>query len=608
MQPIDRRVFLSNLAGSLISATTLALPLRGSSTPAAAQYPATPSSKKAGGDKTCWLDVAAPFVVEDPAMGLGTELLLTATCFPGIEGYRQAQYGTEYEILLYDAKGREVNLGSAGRMLIPSMRPTVVRMGELLGSTGGRKQGGGFWGSARVRLAPRGANTTHAGDLFSAGFVRWNTPGNFDNVHAHPAAPAQARGRFFYSMPFPALSEYHCAFVLFNPSDDPSEGVVRLVGPLGQTAGERRYKLRPHQTTLYSLGDLKPADTPGEALAIAGAPASAVRSGGVVAVINDTEAVSFAYTMMKGREGGSFSVEHPLHFQDYPVKAARKTPFAANGAFPAEALLYTPMLFSGRRIGGVELESRMYLSASRWLEDALWLMPFVTNPQGSIAWVSNRDDKFPERVEPAAHAQQGVLRLGFFESCRIDARALPLPENFSGGFGVATIPKTSHSLLKIEVRAKNWGRVAFTHFRPGGAAHQRYRSVAERGGLATDYIVSGCQARGRGDRREHDCLLAVMNIEFQDEKSGAPKLQLFGPKGLLAEKELGEFPGLSCRHLLLSELFPDLQTEPGQPLTVRMLDREAMMVVSALHLDYQRRDLAMEHGSDRHSTWLDYGC
>jgi hypothetical protein len=33
-----------------------------------------------------------------------------------------------------------------------------------------------------------------------------------------------------------------------------------------------------------------------------------------------------------------------------------------------------------------------------------------------------------------------------------------------------------------------------------------------------------------------------------------------------------------------------------------------MMIVSALHFDYERRDLALEHGSDRHSTFRDYKC
>jgi hypothetical protein len=41
---------------------------------------------------------------------------------------------------------------------------------------------------------------------------------------------------------------------------------------------------------------------------------------------------------------------------------------------------------------------------------------------------------------------------------------------------------------------------------------------------------------------------------------------------------------------------------------VRMIEENAMMVVSALHIDYERRDIAMEHGSDRHSTYQDFKC
>jgi hypothetical protein len=92
------------------------------------------------------------------------------------------------------------------------------------------------------------------------------------------------------------------------------------------------------------------------------------------------------------------------------------------------------------------------------------------------------------------------------------------------------------------------------------------------------------------------------------EHTGAPKIQLHGPSGIIAEKSIGEFPPLACKHFLLSELFPGLQTEPEHPVTVRMLDENAMMVVSAVHLDYDRRDLALEHGSDRHSTFNDFKC
>jgi hypothetical protein len=593
---MDRREFLAGVSSALVAASARAA--------LSTQYPPPqpePQPAQLPG-KVCWLDVCAPLLVEDPALAMTTEILLTATCFPGVDGFRNPQCGTEYHVEVFDPRGKPAPLGSAGTVLIPAMRPKSLHIGDLIGA---RK----FWGGARIRLAPSGrGQVSHAGDLFSAGFVRWSTPQNFDNVHAHPAAPAAMTGRFFYSMPFPSLEEYHCAFALFNPNDAESAGVIRLIEPLGKTVLERPYRLRPHHTQLYTLGDLKTAESPGEALAIAPAPASAIRKGGVVMVANDTEAVSYAYTLMKGRSGGSFSVEHPLHFADRPVSPGRKSPYSANKSFPAEAFLYTPLLFAGKRVAGLELESRLYLSASRWREELLWLMPFVTDGQGMIAWVSNRDESLAARVTPAEVVEQGLVRLGEFQSCRLESARLPLPTGFSGGFGVATLPPTSHSLMKVEVRAKNWSRVAFTHFRPGGHFHRKYRTAADRGGVATDYIVSGCQMRGTGTERQRETVLALMNIEFEEERTGSPRLQLFGGSGLLAEKALGEFPPLACRHLVLSELFPGVQTVPGETLTLRMLDDAAMMVVSALHVDYERRDLALEHGSDRHSTHADFKC
>jgi hypothetical protein len=533
---------------------------------------------------------------------MSTELLLTATCFPGVDGFQNAHNGTQYQILLYDASGKEIKLESNGKLSIPALRPTVVNLKEWTGRDS-------FFGGAKVRVAPSPNQVLRAGDLFSAGFVRWNLPRNFDNVHAHPAPMQQVIGHYNYSMPFPSLAEYHCAFALFNPNEEESTGVIRAVDRLGQTGAERPYRLQPHQTLLYTLADLRPAATPAEALALAPLNNLKLKDGGVIVVRNDSDRVAFGYTFMKGRQGESFTVEHPLHFSaDAPMKAARSTPYGPNRSFPAQALIYTPLLFRGLRVAGLELESRIYLSSSRWVEAALWKMPFVTTAEGRIAWVSNRDERLADRVQPASATDQGVIRLAEFQSCRIDVGDLPLPAGFSGGFGVACIPKTSHSLNKVEVRALNWGRVAFTHFRPGGAIAKGYRQVQERGNLASDYIVTGAHISGTAANRKRDCLLAIMNIEFEDDYTGTPKLQLFGPSGLLEERQLSDFPPLACRHLLLSELFPNAQSDPSHPFTVRMMARNALMVVSALHIDYERKDIALEHGSDRHSTFADFKC
>ena len=584
MQSIDRRTFLSSLTGALLTA------------------PAQAQSLLPVPQGVCWLDVAAPFVLVDPAQQLTTEILLTATCFPGVDGYRDSRHATEYQILLYDAAGKEIKLENSGKLEIPALRPALVNLQQMAGRDR-------FFGGAKIRVAPSPQQVPRAGDLFSAGFVRWNLPDNFDNVHAQPAPPQQISGYFNYSMPFPALSEYHCALALFNPNDDPSYGIVRAVDRFGKTIVQRNYDLRPHASVLYTVSDLKTAGTPAEALALTPLNQPKLQDGGVIVVRNESEKAAFGYTFIKGREGRSFTVEHPLHFaSDAPVQPARATPYGRNRSFPAQALLYTPMLFRGLRLGELQLESRFYLSASRWQEKALWLMPFVTGDAGQVAWVSNHDDEFPRRVAPEGLTDQGLVRLAEFQSCRIDARGLPLPDAFSGGFGVATIPKTSHSLLKVEVRAANWGRVAFTHFRPGGSAAKAYRTVDARGNLASDYIVSGAHIIGSPGARQRDCLLALMNIEFEEEHTGTPMLQVFGPTGLVAEKRLPDFPPLACRHLLLSELFPGLESDPAHPFTVRMQVANAMMIVSALHIDYERRDLALEHGSDRHSTFADFKC
>ncbi len=598
MAPLDRRTFLGCLAGSLIASSAQSL---------AGNLPFAPTIKGQHPVSTlapdaCWLDVAAPFVTTDPALGISTNFLLTASCFPGVDGFRDPHNQTDYQIQLYDSTGRDIPLDRDGKFDIAALHTTMVDLREIA-------HGKSFWGAGRIRLAPSPGQVSHAGDLFSAGYVRWQTDSNFDNVHAHPAAPQQAMGHFNYSMPFPALSEYHCMFSLFNPGEVESTGSIRVVDRMGQTVVERPMKLVPHQTLLYSIETLKNYDSPGEGLAITPLEEKKLANGGVIIVHNTSETVAFAYTFMKSRSGGTFTVEHPLHYAaDVPVKPARVTPYDEKHNFPVQGLVYTPLLFSGKRIGGLELESRFYISSSRWTEEALWLMPFVTNGEGNIQWVSNRDDAFPTRVQPSSLTNQGLLRLLEFQSVEMDARALPLPPGFSGGLGLGCIPVTSHSLLKAEVHVKEWNRSAFTHFRPGGNFQKKYRLADERGGVATDYIVTDCQIRGSGANMKRDAVLAVMNIEFQEEHTGSPKIQLHGPSGLIAEKSIGEFPPLACRHFLLSELFPGVQTDPDKPVTVRMLDENAMLVCSAVHFDYDRKDLALEHGSDRHSTFNDYKC
>src|SRR5580698_3467004 len=121
---IDRRVFLSSLAGSLLTAS------------AQTQHASKPAPLTGAAPNACWLDVAAPFIVVDPALQLSTEILLTATCFPGIEGYKDPNYSTEYQVLLYDSSGKEMRLDSGGKLEIPALRPTVMDVKAWTGNPG----------------------------------------------------------------------------------------------------------------------------------------------------------------------------------------------------------------------------------------------------------------------------------------------------------------------------------------------------------------------------------------------------------------------------------------------------------------------------------------
>jgi hypothetical protein len=41
---------------------------------------------------------------------------------------------------------------------------------------------------------------------------------------------------------------------------------------------------------------------------------------------------------------------------------------------------------------------------------------------------------------------------------------------------------------------------------------------------------------------------------------------------------------------------------------LRLVDENATLVMSVLHLDNVRRDIALDHGSDRFSTFHEYDC
>jgi hypothetical protein len=327
-------------------------------------------------------------------------------------------------------------------------------------------------------------------------------------------------------------------------------------------------------------------------------------SGGTVAVTNKPGShKGFAYLLLKRPQGPRFSIEHPIHQAPFKAKS-KPAPFDATGRFRAKNILYTPLVFHSNKIGGVTLDTRFHFSSGAPLEEFLWLNPFITDATGRVVWQPTAEMPLPPSV-PRAQIERGVIKLGSMQSCVMDCSQLSLPKAFAGGLSLAVAPTTNHTLMKVELTAKEWSAQAFTHFRPGLQSARSYQTARQRGALATDYIACGARLETQNDRIVRDEVIGIINI---DDKSvaGRPTLEVFAAGGLLARLNLGEVPAFGSRHYLLSELASGKIA--ARDLTLRLVDEHATLLMSVVHLDYVRRDLALDHGSDRFSTFNDFGC
>jgi hypothetical protein len=450
-------------------------------------------------------------------------------------------------------------------------------------------------------------------------------------VHANPD-PLQLQNteRYYYSMPFPTLTDYDCVLSLFNPNAERSTGEIALNDPRGRKIAALRYDLKPHASLIFHLNTGRLVSDPGRAFreterasssklnssAVLSAPsqshpsrssASAAAPSaehGLLAVTNDEgTAKSFGYLLIKQHARERFSVEHPIHQGLFKPRPAA-VPLDAAGQFKAKNVLYSPLIFRAKRVGAITLETRCYLGAGLPLEEALWLYPYLVDTEGKIVWSAMADTKLASQLSKA-QAERNLIRLTAGQSCALDFAQLAVQSGFSGGIGLAVSPDSTHTLMKIEVRVPEWGAHAFTHFRPGLRSARLYQQPKERDGLATDYIVSGARLVKGKQGVEHDEMIGVMSLDDK-EIAARPRLELFGPQGLIKRLELGALPAFGCRHYLLSELLPEEANY--ERLSLRLLDERATLVMSALHLDHRRRDIALDHGSDRFSTFIDYGC
>lgn len=561
---------------------------------------------KAETNSSCWLDVCAPFIIQDSTAGIESEIVLTADNFIGSKGYADGADATDYQIYLYDSEGRPFGAdGVAHRLTANAMRTTVIPVRELVGPQTS------FWGGMRIRLRPKTRIPTHASDLFSSAFVRWQSRDSFTNVHANPdPLQWQRPDSFFYSMPFPPLSAYDCVYSIFNPYDDMSAGKLTFYNQLGAKLRELPYNLKPHSSALIDLrtGDyttnIKDLFIGSHSRRHNNHAMRGGANGGTIAITNRSGSVkNFGYLLMKQTGGPKFSIEHPIHQPPYNPSAARQ-PFDSEDRFKAQNILYTPLVFRSKKIGGITLESRFHLSSGAPVEEILWLKPFITDDGGKIAWQAGDNAKLLDSISKQ-QCERGAIKLAGQQSCLFDSAKIDLPRGFSGGLSLAIAPLSNHTLMKVEVLAVEWNATAFTHFRPGLAAARAYQKPQPRAGLATDYIVAGAALATKAGKVKRDEIVAVMNI---DDKSiaGNPTLEIFSSAGLVARVSLGDVPAFSCRHYLLSELLSE--KIGSNDLSLRLVDERATLLMSVLHVDYERRDIAADHGSDRFSTFTEFTC
>ena len=555
------------------------------------------------GDASCWLDVCAPFIIQDSALGIDCEIVLTSDNFIGATGYADGADATEYQVYLYDFDGHPLGEnGIARHLTAEAMRTTVIPVGELVGP---RKS---FWGGLKIRLRPRTRTPTHASDLFSSAFVRWKSRDSFTNVHANPdPLQWQRADSFFYSMPFPPLDDYDCVYSLFNPYTERSTGVLTLYDQFGGTLKELPYDLKPHSSLLVDLRKAEYArslDHTFNGKRSAHTSRAGTR-GGTIAVTNRRGSVkNFGYLLIRQSGTSRFSIEHPIHQQQSYDPTPARVPFDSAGRFKAQNILYTPLVFRSKKIGGVTLESRFHLSSGAPVEEVLWLNPFITDESGKVVWQTAGGSKLPASI-PEQQIERGAIKLAGRQSCVFDCARCDLPKGFSGGLSLAITPVSNHTLMKVEVAVSEWDARAFTHFRPGLAAARNYQKPLSRAGLGTDYIVAGACLSSDENKMVRDEIIAVINI---DDKSiaGNPTLEVFSSMGLAARVRLGEVPAFSCRHYLLSALLSE--RIGANDLSLRLVDEQATLLMSVLHLDYARRDIAADHGSDRFSTFSEFTC
>src|SRR4029079_8195143 len=90
-------------------------------------------------------------------------------------------------------------------------------------------------------------------------------------------------------------------------------------------------------------------------------------------------------------------------------------PIDEKGNLRAKNILYTPLAFRTKSIGGITLNTRFHFSSGAPVEEFLWMSPFITNSLGEVAWAVNGESDLPISFS-SNQIGDGVIRLGAYQS------------------------------------------------------------------------------------------------------------------------------------------------------------------------------------------------
>jgi hypothetical protein len=124
--------------------------------------------------------------------------------------------------------------------------------------------------------------------------------------------------------------------------------------------------------------------------------------------------------MLRRAGGVRFSVEHPIHQAPFRATPA-PAPFDSAGRFKAKNILYTPLVFRSKQIGGVTLNSRFHFSSGAAARRTSLAQPSDHRSRGNVVWQSTAETPLPPGI-PQKQIERGVIKLAGCKAVSLIAR------------------------------------------------------------------------------------------------------------------------------------------------------------------------------------------